>query len=804
MKKNSSNKNIKFPRYNILLSLVLLIASSCNPTKYVPQNETLLDKNNIFISNDRIKKSALIPYIRQKPNKRIFGTRFHLGLYNLSNINKQKWPHSWLREIGEEPVIFDPYSAEKSKEQIQSYIASKGYFDSRVSDTIETVNRKTRVDYKIDLKTPYKIKNVFFEIADTLIKKIFNFNSLDCLIKKGEPYDEDVLRAERTRFERIVKDLGFYNFSGDHIYFNVDSTIGNREVNIYYGVKNFMKIDENKRTTTVPHSIYSLRNIYIFPDFVPKEALEEGDAYIKSLDTVNYNGYFFIAPRGKPGIKYDIILQSLYLKPGAKYSLTFTAQSQSHLLSLKTFRLVNIFYNELPDQIRDKESNLMLDCVIQLTPLSQQSFRVELEGTHTDGDLGGALNLIYQHNNLFHGAELFNMKLVGAYEVIRHSRDTSMANTLQLRSIQEFGIETSLMFPKFLVPFIRSEEFRRKYNPTTTVLTAFNYQKIPLYTRTIANATFGYNWHAGDFVTHVVNPVQLNYVYLPKDKIDPAFQARIDTTPSLAYSYRSVMILGGNYSYIFNNQTLKRSKDYWFLRINAETSGNILRILGNLTGTKDSTGSFNIFRQPFAQYLRTDFDFRYNISLNNVSSMVFRGFIGAGIPFGNSKTMPFEKQYFGGGANGIRAWQVRSLGPGSYKQPLDNLTIPFQTADIKLEGNIEYRFNLFWILKGALFLDAGNIWVYKDYNNSRPGSVFNKNFYNEIAVGTGFGFRFDLGFVLLRADIGIKLRDPSLDKGSRWITNWQDYYKATTYVDKNMKERHANISQLVVGIGYPF
>jgi outer membrane protein assembly factor BamA len=423
---------------------------------------------------------------------------------------------------------------------------------------------------------------------------------------------------------------------------------------------------------------------------------------------------------------------------------------------------------------------LFLDCHIQLTQLSQQSFNVELEGTNSAGNLGGALNLVYQHKNLLHGAEQFNMKLKGAFEAMPDK-------TGKLRPTQEYGFETSLRLPKFLVPFMKKEGFIKNYNPTTTILAAYNYQDMPFYTRTIANATFGYNWSGHKYRTHIVNPVQLNVVRLIS--IDTAFQKKIDASSYLAYSYRDVMILGSNYSFIFNNQKIQKSKDYLFLRVNAEAAGNLLSAASRLTGAKKTEGTYNILGQPFAQYIRTDLDLRYNVILNDVSSVVYRGFIGLGIPDGNSKAIPFEKQYFGGGANGIRAWQVRSLGPGSYV-PGENEFLN-QTADIKLEANAEYRFKLFWVLEGALFLDAGNIWTFNE-DASRPGAQFKFNkFFNDIAVGTGTGFRFDFDFVTARIDMGMKLRDPSISNGSNWILMSRRY---------NFRDDFA----FVLGIGYPF
>jgi len=780
LKKSCSNKkNILFRAFLLLISLSFLLYS-CNPTKYVPEGKTLLNSNHIGINRQGITETELSQYIKQKPNKKIFGARFHLGLYNLSNINKEKWPHGWLRNIGEEPVIYDSLEAEKSREQLLTFVNSKGYFDGQVTDSVKTNKRKSDVYYKVDLKTPYTIRNLYYEIEDTTIRKLFYFDSINCLIQRGKPYDVDVLQAELKRLERYIKNHGFYGFSSDFISFRVDSTLGKRQVNIYYDVRALSKADMYGRVTYLPHPIYRIRDIYIYPDFVPKDVLEGGEAYLRTLDTIKYKGYFFVTSKAREQLKYDLIVQSLYLRPGAVYNITNTEQSQSHLMALKAYRLINIFFSETDPPAGSPESEQYLNCHIQLTLLSQQSFNIEIEGTNTAGDLGGALNLIYQHKNLFRGAEQFSMKLKGAFEAITQKN-------ARLRSTQEYGFETSLRVPRFLFPFLKSEEFVRNFNPTSTILAAYNYQNMPFYTRTIANATFGYSWSGNRYRSHIVNPLQLNVVKLLK--IDTAFREKIEASSYLAYSYRDVMILGASYSFIFNNQKIQKSRDYWFLRVNAEMAGNMLSVASRVAGAGKVDGSYRIFGQPFAQYVRTDFDARYNVILNDVSSIVYRGFVGLGIPYGNSKAIPFEKQYFGGGANGIRAWQVRSLGPGSYLP--EESEFLNQTADIKLEANAEYRFKLFWILEGAVFVDAGNIWTF-NRDAARPGAEFRfSRLLRDMAVGTGTGLRLDFKFVTGRVDMGVKLRDPSIPDGSRWIVYNRPY-------------NFRNDFTVVLGIGYPF
>jgi len=823
----------------VFICVLLFIIISCNPTKYVPEGESLLNENSIKVNKEGIKSSDLLPYVKQNPNKKIFGTKFYLGLYNLSNINKTKWPHKWLRDIGEEPVIYDSTATTKTRIQIKSFVSSKGYFDGIVTDTVTTVKKKSDVFYDVTLKRPYTIRNLTYEIADSNIKKLVFFDSVNCEITKGKPYDVDILQSERARCERFVRDHGFYGFSNDYILFHVDSTIGKRQVDLKYEIKSFTRLDAYNRITPVPFALYSVKNIYIYPDFVPKEALEGGDAYLRSLDTTFYKGYYFITSKKKHDVKYDLIIQSLYLNNGSVYNVTSTERTQAHLMGLKIYRLVNINYNDASENATLQGIELKLDCNIQLTLLSQQSYKIELEGTNSAGNLGGAVNLIYQHKNLFHGAELFSTKLKAAYSTYTTSKANAAGSVVavsdstskqagsgtsssSLSSAEEYGIETSLRFPKFIIPFVRLEGFIKKFNPSTTILLAYNFQKLPVYTRTIANASFGYNWKAGNYQEHILNPFQFNIVKLPK--IDSAFLLGIQTSSYQASAYMDVLILGGNYSFIYNNHSIKNSRDYWYLRLNGETSGNILyaaytlsgahkkpdiTIPANVTyihpGSNPIDSSYHFLGQPFAQYVRADIDLRYNYRFNNVSSVVYRGFFGIGVPYGNSRAVPVEKQYFSGGANGIRAWQVRSLGPGSYNPTTPGVGSKIflnETGDIKLEANVEYRFKLFWILESAVFVDAGNIWsLYPD--PARVGSQFTLNkFYKDIAVGTGTGFRFDFKFVILRVDLGIKLRDPLNGQVYNTVdSKWQDRGSKWVFLNGPYKR---NDFAIVLGIGYPF
>jgi hypothetical protein len=781
-----TNIKITAPKL-IMLLIILLTAASCNPTKYVPSGEMLLDRNNLVISETdeplphTVTKAALKTYIRQVPNKRIFGARFHLGLYDLSNIEKDRWPHGWLRKIGEEPVIFDPIAATRSAEQIKSYLWSKGFFNASVSDTVITERNEAQVFYNINPGRPYTIGNIKYDIQDSLLYNLVMIDTMNCTIEREMIYDVDLLQKERQRLERFIRDVGFYAFSTEDIYFRVDSSLMRHQVIVYYVVARKASLDSQGQVVYSNHKMYRVRDVYIFCDFDPMQALTGGEQYTSLFDTTFYKGIYYISPPGKPVVKPEIISQSLYIRPGSLFSLSNVEQTQAHLAELKNYRLVNISFADEGIITGERRNEGMLDGIIQLTPMQRQSFTVELEGTNSGGNIGGAVNLIYQNKSLFHGAELLNLKLKGAYETLTEDV-TGFKNT------QQYGIEASLKLPKFLMPFPAKENFIRRHDPRTVLQGGYNFQKLPIYARSVANLTLGYSWSGNRFTKYTVNPLSFDVVRL--HYVDPTFQAAIDTTSYLAYSYRDVRIVGGHYDFLFNNQMIQKSKDYWYLRFGFDAAGNLLNMGYSITGAEKATdGSYHLFKQPFAQFIKAEIDASYHYKINDLSSVVYRIFAGVGIPYGNSETMPFEEQYFGGGANDIRAWMVRTLGPGSYV--LGNTSFINQTADMKLEANAEYRFKLFWILEGAVFADAGNIWTVRP-DKDRPGSQFRFNtFLDDIALGTGLGLRFDIKFLMLRTDFGFKMRDPQSTEGTKWRPFAGDYS-----LKKDMT--------MVIGIGYPF
>jgi len=756
----------------ILLFFLLIFLLSCNATKYVPDDQYLL--KNVRIENDSryIKNEDLEDYIKQKGNKRFLGFRLYLHLYNLTSPDRDNRLQRFLKKIGEPPVIYNNGLQQSTTDQLKLYMRSRGFYNATVSDTVIYKNRKANVIYRVDARRPYLIRNIDYFFQDGNLGEIVMSDSTSEKIGKGDVFDVDLLEAERVRIERLLRNHGYYNFSKDFIYYEVDSNLKSNEVDLVLGIRKFAVTDQKGYVHQVPHTIYRINNVYINTDFDAFYRNDDTTGTRVVTDTVSYDSVYLVYP-GIPNIKEGVVTQNNYIEPGEKYNLENVERTYRNLSSLSAFRLVDILFRE------SGENEPLLDCEIHLVPSTSQAFTVEVEGTNSGGNIGAAGNLIYQNRNLFRGSEQFDLLFKGAIETLKETQTNNLGNML------EFGVEGKLKFPKFLLPF-KSEQFIRKYNPKTNLSLSYNYQKRPSYTRTMANASFGYAWRSSSFISHMVYPIEGSLILTPYKS--PDFELWLKDK-YLYYSYQPHFILDMRYGLTFSNQNIKKNQDFAFARFNIESAGNMLYGINRYLLNNDPDSSFEILGVAYAQYIKGDIDLRYYDYLEEGISFVSRAFVGVGMPYLNSSAMPFEKQYFSGGANSIRAWQVKSLGPGSYKDT-DTVRYPNQTGDVKIEFNFEYRFKLFWKLEGAVFLDVGNIWSLSAEDN-REGALFEWNrFYKELAVGTGFGARFDFSYFILRLDLGVPLRDPSFPLGERWLPgnsglSWSD-------VTVN------------IGIGYPF
>lgn len=800
-------KTIKRPSIYLFLAITMMVAA-CSPTRKLADGEHLLVKNSIKNDSKVVSKDDLESFLRQKPNRKIFGFyRFHLQVYNL--VNQQKLEErvtvleeknqrrnerrrkkgkepkerrrsfwEWLEDIGEEPVIYDQLSVTKSSEQLEIYLRGKGHFRASVTDTTKfnEKQKKAKAYYSVNSGPVYTLREVKYNISDPRLSRLSRpTRGRERVLRSGMNYDVDKFQEERERIERNLKSNGYYAFSDEYVRFKVDSSVGNHRVDVELSI-----VDPTYKDTTrikaTGHQTYTIRDIYVHTDFDQK--LSSTVPY----DTLIYNGVHFVY-KGKFKHRPEMLLDKIFFKRGDLYRVKRGELTYTYLSSLRAYRFINISYTE----DLDDEGNFVLDVHVNLTPSLRQGYSIELQGTNTEGNLGVSGSFTYKNKNLFRGAEILQFKITGGLEtqvVASNIQDNNINGVLPFNTI-EVNPEISLTFPKMLVPF-KPTRIIRYGDPKTQITVGYNYQQRPDYTRSIFNAKFGYQWMQSQFARHYLNPLEVNFVNIYNQA--PAFVERLNNLQDklLLSTFSSHMTTTTNYTYIFSNQQLNKKGNFSYFKARLESSGNILRgIMALAQAEKDTNNSYRIFNVPFSQYLKYEVDYRKYWQVTNFSQLVFRVNQGIGLPLLNLGALPFESAFFGGGANGIRAWSARSLGPGSLP---DSLNLQDQFGDIKLEFNLEYRFDIYRWFKGALFADAGNVWLIKK-DNDRPGGLFQfKDFYKELALGAGVGVRLDFSFFIIRFDVATPFHDPGRPENDRWAIK---YFQ---WSDVNLN----------LGIGYPF
>lgn len=761
----------------------VILLAACSQTRFVPDEEYLLKNVELEIDDPEISKEEAKSFIRQKENYKILGfVKFYLMLYNLSSKKKED---GWLKRIGEAPQLYDPVLVKRSEEQLKQFMELKGFYRANVKSRISFNKKKQKAELKFKIETgdQYKIKQVNYNFVSPELKEIFYNSRIEKDVKAGDAFDYYKLEEHQKKIVDLYKNNGYFYFSKNEVWGKADTSQYEKQVilNMHVGESKNTQLDSTKILTP-----FYLNNFYysVMPGNTPVTATRENSQTFS--DTLHWdNSYLYLNKQIQypPGL-FDRTNQ---MRNGDLFQSREVESTFNGFNRLRQFRFVDIQFNET---YVGQDSNL-LDCNIRLAPLNKQSTSFDIEGTNTSGNFGVAGNIYYQHRNLFKGAEVFQLRLKGAVERLHRK---TVDNQPEYFNTREMGVESNLYIPKLLGPgrYIKSFE---KYLPKTVVNVGYNYQKRPEYTRTITNFKFGYDWKRTQNLRNLWNIMDVNVVRLYE--FDPDFINSIQDL-YIKSSFTDHLIFAMNYSLIYNNQKLGAKKNYTYLRFNIESAGNLLWALSELSGrdkyssvdsiTNELNEYYQVVNTQFAQYLKSDIEVRKSIRLDKYNSVVGRAFLGVGFPYGNFDLLPFEKQYFSGGANGIRAWQVRSLGPGTYKA--DEGAYPNQSSDIKIEANLEYRFRLMGPMEGALFFDAGNIWAINKSDN-REGALFKfDKFYRQFAIGTGTGFRFDLNYFLLRVDVGMKLRDPSNEKGHRWIIG-----------DRSLRSDDFAFS---FAIGYPF
>lgn len=837
--KSFLNHSFKTGKFYFLLSL--LFFSSCNINKHLKENEFLLTKNSLKQNGTEIDNSELEAFIRQKPNRKVLKlVRFNLWLYNqvdkqkmlkkkekrdarfdrinakrlaknakknakrvakgkqpkpanLKNKEKATFRES-IMEAGEPPVILDTFLTKITKNQLQKFVFSKGYFDSKVRDSLflDVKNKRAKTYYFISQSKRYSIQNISYKIDDPLIEYFILNDSISSLVKHNAYYDEDVLQKERERITESQLNNGFFYFAPEYVNYLVDTNLTGQKVDLTIGVKMYSKSfsETNDSLVYINHPRFYIENVYVIPENIADFKGRANEAYMK--DTLEYNGLKILHNNKLLFHKKDLT-RDISVLPGQLYQQNFAEETYKGLSALKVFKSVYIQYIKNP-YFSDK-----LDCYIVCQPQVKQAVTIETEGTNTSGNLGVAGSLVFQNKNAFRGAELVELKLKGSLTAQKQFNTTQSADINNVQSTFntiQFGPELNFTFPKPLFPFTlfyyKKDLNEKRYfvQPKTIVNLSVNYQSRPEFNRTISNISYGFKFknNKGMFAYDVI-PLE---AYVVKAKLFGTFQSDLIKLNDfyLLNSFQDHITTLSKISATFNNQGLVKKRNLMYLRMSISSSGNILRGLYSVTNQpKDSQGRYLIQDVPFSQFVKLDVDYRFYFQIRKLGKLVYRLAGGVGKPLKNLTSLPYEQSFFGGGPNSNRAWRARTLGPGSYSQP-DSVSSRYdKIGDIQIETNLEYRFHIFKSFYGAWFADAGNIWLsYKDPN--KPNGEFKLDkFYKEIAIGSGFGLRYDFSFFVLRLDGAMRVHDPQYAEGKRWVFGKQTLRESAI---------------LNFGIGYPF
>ena len=839
-----------------LLVALATLAAACNPTKRVPQGEHLLVRNIVKSDAQGLSNEELRSIVKQKPNNKVLGQRLYLHLYNLSgpektanrkaevdslcavknarraekteerNIRREargKPPKEvkakdcrrtirvWLREdVGEAPVILDSSLIARSAEQLELYLVKEGYFNARVLDTVY-FNRtrlfsgkrgkpyrqpKAEVAYRIEAGRPYTLCTVNWFVDDHAIDSLVQGSWDATLLVPGIRFDADVLDRERSRITEMLRRNGYLFFNRDLLQYVADTSAGDHEVDVALRMERPLAQGRRGLAGTAEGRVYFLEDIT-----VNMAARSVHGAPLPARDTVDYRDNRFLFSGKRPAYRPKALSSSILLRSGAKFNEVTNDRTWRRLTNLRVFDRVEITYDTTDTRMRT-----MADVRIELVPSKRQSLSLEGFGTNRGGFLGTSLSLNYRHKNLFRSMGSIEARMalgLEAQQSLDGKGSADDASTQVGREVLfntvEFGPEVTVRFPRFLIPFWNTDDrWPRTWGRRTAVNMLYNYQRRPDYTRTLAKMSFGYEWNKSRTVSMAFYPAEVNIIRIPV--ISDGFQDFIRSSRDavLRDSYTDHVIAGARATLTLNTQDAAPAKRNVFLwRPSVMTSGNLLRLVNETLGTEQETDtSGNSFHTlagvRFAQFIKVENDLRFYHRIHSKSSLAFRVDAGVGVPYGNLEVLPFESSFFSGGANGLRAWRARSLGPGSYSAPLDAFD---RVGEVRLEANAEYRFKLIGYLEGALFVDIGNIWELEE-NPAKPGSGFDiATVPGELAFGSGVGARLNFDFFLVRFDLGLQTKDPALPPGQRWIFEPKAPGRATSFGSK------LNFN---LGIGYPF
>lgn len=736
-----------------IYTLIIALCTSCSVSKFIPEDKYLLDEVKIVSETKEVKPSLFNSYVRQNPNAKWFNmVKIPMHTYCISGVDSSKWINRFFRKIGDAPVIYDEYVTIKSQGEIEKAVRNMGYMGATVQLDKKVKKNKMKLAYRIQAGRPYIVRHVAYDIDDLVVSDYMQQDSAQSLLSPGMIFDVNVLDAERQRITKLLQNKGYYKFNKDFLVYSADTVRNTYLVDL---TLKLLPYQRKKEDVPGRHQQYKVRNVNFLAD---NEIISVQDEILDEYDSLCYKGYNMYY-KDKIFLRPKMLMEFNRLRPGELYSEQDVQNTYKNLGRLRALKYSNIRFHE----VNDKDST-QLDAYVLLAKSQNKSVAFEIEGTNSAGDLGAAASVSFNHRNVFKGSEGFNIKVRGAYEAITglgSSQDYVNDNYM------EYGVESSLNFPEFMFPFL-SSGFKKKIKATSEVGIKFNSQIRPEFSRTLASASWSYKWSDRKRIQHRFDLIDVNYVYMPhkSSSFEEYLDSMIYKNSLLAASYKNLLIVRMGYSFTYNSagNTMMRTPktNSYSIRVNFEEAGNLLYGVSKLVhSTPKAEEGYVLANIPFAQYVKADFDFAKNYMIDPRNSFVFHIGVGVACPYGNSKILPFEKRYFSGGANSVRGWSVRALGPGIYKGSEDGrMNFINQAGDIKLDLNVEYRTHLFWKLNGAAFVDAGNIWTIRD-DSEQEGGVFKFNeFYKQIAVAYGLGIRFDLDYLILRFDGGMKAVNP--------------------------------------------
>lgn len=754
----------------ILNGFIAFLLASCNTVKFLPEGEKYLDKSSVKmksrvpVKGEGDLQSELESLQNPQPNKKLLGARFNVWAYHRGhNKEKPNFIGKWIKKkFGEEPVYLSKSDSLKTMELINNRLENRGFFYSDIRSETRAGRYSSSIEYKVELPQPYILDSLIVEADSASIEKQIVRSMRGTSLKQGKRFDLEELKAERERIDERLKNQGYYYFNPDYLLFKIDTNKGNHTYNLYLSLKAGIPKQE-----IIP---YRINSVTVFPDYSVKDTAVFNEDTIYDGIRFRQKEMYFLPKRLKNYILFV---------PGNTYSRRRENLTSSRLGSIGNYRYVNIRFTRVDSTI-DSSGYGRLNSLIYLSPLNKRTLRAELQALSKSNNFAGpSLLLSYRNRNLFRGGESLNLTGKFSYEAqIAGGRQTGLSS-------YEAGIQGELVMPR-LIGFTRQSQRFSYAVPRTMIRSGFSIlNRVGFYRLNSTQFSLGMATNTSRMISHEVHFPAITYAGL--SRTTPAFDTILINNPFLRRSFEQQFIVGLTYDFQYNQLVQKRKKTRFLLIGRLDNAGNLVRLLSNNSNQR-------LFGEPYARYVRVDGDIRMYLRTGKESQAVLRIFAGAGRPFGNSLSLPFIKQYFSGGPNSIRAFRIRSLGPGTYRPPeLDVASYFDQAGDIKFEANAEYRFPLVSVLKGALFADAGNVWLFNE-NPALPGGKFSKNWVNELAVGTGLGFRVDVEFIVVRLDIATPLRKPYLDPDKRWVDDFRFGYKSW---------RKENLIWNIA-IGYPF